>query len=171
MTNQATSERTWTVSWVDPALGMAAAPTLTGLEYLQAMARGELPGPPILSLMRMRAAEVAAGRVTFEAEPGEQHYNPMGTVHGGFAATVFDSAMTCAVLSQLPAGVVCTTLEFKVNFVRPITAETGTVRCVGEAIHVGSQTATAEGRLYDRYERLLGHATTTCLILRRPNAG
>ena len=102
----------------------------------------------------------------FAVEPAEYHYNPIGVVHGGVAATLLDSAMGCAVHSALPAGAGYTSLEIKVNFVRPLTAETGRVRCEAKLIHLGGRTATAEGRVVDEAGKLYAHGTTTCLIFR-----
>ena len=102
----------------------------------------------------------------FEVEPGEQHYNPIGVVHGGLAMTLADSAMGCAVQSCLPAGVAWTTLELKINLVRALTVDSGTVRCEGTVIHVGRRVATAEARLLDGQGRLCAHATTTCMVIR-----
>jgi uncharacterized protein (TIGR00369 family) len=158
--------RTRTINWEDPMAGAALAPTMSGLEYLRAMLRGELAPPPILPLLGMEFIEVEEGRAVFALEPDEYHYNPIGTVHGGVACTLFDSAMGCAVHSTLPAGTRYTTLELKVNFLRPLSRETGRVLCEGKTIHVGGRVATAEARLVDTAGQLYGHATTTCMIFR-----
>jgi uncharacterized protein (TIGR00369 family) len=160
------TERTRTVSWEDPAPGAEAAGGMSGLEYLRAMMGGGLPGPPIARLIGFGFVEVEEGRVVFECEPAEYHYNPIGSVHGGLACTLFDSAMGCAVHTELPAGVGYTTVELKVNFLRPITTYTGRLVCEGRAIHVGGRIATAEARLVDESGKLYGHATTTCMIFR-----
>src|SRR5215210_5840467 len=136
------------------------------MDYIQAIFRGELPAPPISELMGFRGVEAEPGRAVFEMTPGPQHYNPIGSVHGGIALTLLDSAMGCAVHTTLAAGVGYTTLEVKTNFVRPITAETGLIRCEGVVLHEGSRVATAEGKLTDDGGKLLAHGTTTCLILR-----
>src|SRR5688572_33237474 len=138
---------------------------LSGLEYIEAIFRGDLPAPPISELMGFRGVSAEPGRAVFEMEPGPQHYNPIGSVHGGVALTLLDSAMGCAVHTLLEAGVGYTTLEVKTNFVRPSTADTGLIRCTGKVVHRGGRVATAEGRIVDRDERLLAHGTTTCLIL------
>ena len=161
-----TTERTRTVSWEDPAPGAEAAREMSGIEYLRAMMRGELPAPPMAALMGFGFVEVDQGRVVFECVPAEYHYNPIGAVHGGFACTLFDSAMGCAVHTELPAGAGYTTVELKVNLLRPITAQTGRLLCEGETIHVGGRIATAEARLKDESGRLYGHATTTCMVFR-----
>jgi uncharacterized protein (TIGR00369 family) len=139
---------------------------LSGMEYVQAIANGELPAPPISELMGFRLVLAEPGRAVFEMEPGPQHYNPIGSVHGGIALTLLDSAMGCAVHTQLPRGVGYTTLEVKTNFVRPMTVDTGLVRCEGTVIHLGSRVATAEGKVVDSAGKLIAHGTTTCLILR-----
>ena len=164
MTSQ--DERTRTVTWRDPNLGAGALKRLSGLEYLRNMASGELPAPPMADLVGFSATEVEEGRVVFECVPAEYHYNPIGTVHGGLAATLFDSAMGCAVHSTLPAGAGYTTLELKVNLLRPIFISTGRLTCEGKTIHVGGRIATAEARLTDEGGKLYGHATTTCMIFR-----
>ncbi|MBA3348171.1 MAG: PaaI family thioesterase [Actinobacteria bacterium] len=140
--------------------------TLSGIDYVRAIFAGELPPPPIATLMGFRGVEAEPGRAVFEILPGEEHYNPIGSVHGGVALTLLDSAMGCAVHTLLDAGVGYTTLEVKANFVRPITAATGLVRCEGVVLHGGSRVATAEGRVTDSAGKLLAHGTTTCLIMR-----
>jgi uncharacterized protein (TIGR00369 family) len=158
--------RTRTVTWSDPAPALRAAQTMSGIAYLKAIQSGELPPPPIAALIGMAMVEVSEGRAVFSAEPAEYHYNPLGTVHGGIAATLLDSAMGCAVQSLLPAGTGYTTLEIKVNYLRPITSATGTVTCEGTIIHLGGRIATAEARLTDATGKLYAHGTTTCLLLR-----
>jgi uncharacterized protein (TIGR00369 family) len=139
---------------------------LSGIDYVRAIFAGELPPPPIAELMGFRGIEAEPGRAVFEIVPGERHYNPIGSVHGGVALTLLDSAMGCAVHTLLEAGVGYTTLEVKANFVRPILADTGPVRCEGVVLHAGSRVATAEGRVTDEAGRLLAHGTTTCLVFR-----
>ena len=139
---------------------------MTGLELLQAIAAGNAPGAPIAELMGFEPVEAEEGRVLFAAIPGPHHYTPIGTVHGGLAATLLDSAMGCAVHTTLPDGVGYTTLELKVNFTRPITSETGRVLCEGTVVHRGGRVATAEGRVIaERGGKLLAHGTTTCLLM------
>jgi uncharacterized protein (TIGR00369 family) len=159
-------ERTRTVSWEDPEALAEVGRGLTGLEYLRKLAAGELPRPPISALMDFSLVELGEGHAVFAVEPAEYHYNPIGIVHGGLAATLLDSAMGCAVHSMLPAGVGYTTLEIKVNFIRAMNAGTGRVRCEGKLIHLGSRTATAEGRVLGEDGKLYAHGTTTCLIFR-----
>jgi uncharacterized protein (TIGR00369 family) len=140
------------------------AATMSGLDLLTGMIAGRFPGPPIMQLIGFDLVEVAEGRAVFAGTPRFEHYNPLGTVHGGYAATLLDSCMGCAVHSTLPKGVGYTTLEFKVSLVRAITADTGLVRAEGKIITGGRRVATAEGRLTDAGGRLLAHATTTCLV-------
>jgi uncharacterized protein (TIGR00369 family) len=139
---------------------------VTGLEFLRAIGAGELPGAPIAELIGFAPVKVEEGRVMFAAVPEPRHYNAIGTVHGGLAATLLDSAMGCAVHSTLPAGVGYTTLELKVNFTRPITSDTGRILSEGTVVHRGGRVATAEGRVFSEADgKLLAHGTTTCLIL------
>ena len=139
---------------------------MTGLEFLQAIAAGDVPGAPIATLMGFEPVEAEEGRVVFAALPGPQHYNPIGSVHGGLAATLLDSAMGCAVHTTLPEGMGYTTLELKVNYTRPITTATGRIICEGTVVHRGGRVATAEGRVIaEDSAKLLAHGTTTCLIV------
>jgi len=161
-------QRSRLVTWVSPRVFMDAVRSgrfKSGLELLRAIQDGTLPAPPIAALMGYGPATFEDGRAVFECVPQEFHYNPLGVVHGGLAATLLDTAMACAVHTRLPITVAYTTLELKVNFIRAITVETGRVRAIGQAVHVGKRTAVAEGRLMDADERLLAHATTTCLLL------
>lgn len=159
--------RTLTISWEDPRRLAEAGRGMSGFEFLQKIVSGELPRPPIAALLDFQIVELQEGRAVFAVNPAEYHYNPIGVVHGGLAATLLDSAMGCAVHSMLPAGAGYTTLELKVNFIRAMTAETGRVRAEGKLIHLGGRTATAEGRVIDESGKLYAHATTTCLILRQ----
>lgn len=149
---------------MDPRAVAERGLRLAGIDYVRAIFAGELPAPPISELMGFRGVEAEPGRAVFEMTPGPQHYNPIGSVHGGIALTLLDSAMGCAVHTLLEPGVGYTTLEVKTNFVRPITADTGSIRCEGTVLHRGSRVATAEGRLTDAAGKLLAHGTTTCLI-------
>lgn len=157
------------INWISPQIYRQAVESgryADGLGLLRAIVTGELPRPPIAELLDYGPTLVEDGRTVFECEPQEFHYNPMGVVHGGLAATLLDTAMACAVHTKLPVTVSYTTLELKVNYIRPLTVKTGRVRCIGEVVHFGTRTATAEGRVVDAEERLYAHATTTCLILR-----
>jgi uncharacterized protein (TIGR00369 family) len=144
------------------------AATMTGLELLTGIMAGRFPAPPIAQLIGFDLAEVEKGRAVFEGTPALKHYNPLGSVHGGYAATLLDSCMGCAVHTTLPKGTGYTTLEFKVSLVRAISADTGLVRAEGKVISSGRRVATAEGQLTDARGRLLAHATTTCLVFELP---
>jgi uncharacterized protein (TIGR00369 family) len=161
--------RTRTISWADPHALAEAGRALSGLEYLRRIVSGELPPPPIAALMNFSISELSEGRAVFVVEPAEYHYNPIGVVHGGLAAMLLDSAMGCAVHSTLPTGAGYTTLEIKVNYIRPMTAETGRVCCEAKVVHVGGRTATASGRIEDAAGKLYAHGTTTCIIFRSPS--
>jgi uncharacterized protein (TIGR00369 family) len=158
--------RSRTITWEDPVAAAEGAAGMSGLEALEAIRDGRLPPPPIAKLLGMDPVVLAHGRAVFEATPDESHYNPIGVVHGGLAATLLDSATGCAVQSTLPAGMGYTTLELKVNFVRPITRDTGPVRCEGRVVHEGRTVATAEGRaVAQQTGKLLAHGTATCLVV------
>jgi len=157
--------RSRTFSWSDPGETLAGITTLPGLEALERTITGEVPYPPMAHLMGMQLVEVAHGRVVWEAVPGEEHYNPIGTVHAGFTTTLLDSAMGTAFVSVADAGTRWTTLELKANFTRAITAKTGPVRCTGIVVHRGRTVVTTEARLEDGEGRLLAHATSTILVL------
>ena len=158
-------DRTRTVTWQDPAGVGKARLTMSGAAFLRAIAERKLPPPPIANLMDFEMVEVGEGRVVFSVVPQEFHYNPIGVVHGGLAATLLDSAMGCAIHSRLPEGRAYTTLELKVNFVRAMTRDTGRVQGIGKVIHLGGKVATAEGSLVDGAGKLYAHATTTCLLM------
>jgi uncharacterized protein (TIGR00369 family) len=148
----------------DPVVAARDLAQLDGLTAMRAMIAGELPPPPFGVLLGFELVEVQEGRVVFAVEPGEQHYNPIGTVHGGLAATLIDSATGCAVHTTLPAGTGYTTTDVQVRFVRPITRDTGRIECVGEVVHRGRTLATAEARIFAG-DRLLAHGTASLLIL------
>jgi uncharacterized protein (TIGR00369 family) len=136
----------------------------SGLDFLNGILRGDLPPPPIGVLLDFVPVRVDNGLMIFQGTPGRQHYNPLGTVHGGYAATLLDSCVGCAIHSMLPAGKGYTTVELKVNFIRALTEKTGPIRAEGKVINVGNQVAVAEGRITDAQGRLYAHATTTCLV-------
>ncbi len=141
---------------------------MDGLTFLRAIRGGGAPPAPIATLMNFAIAEIDEGRVVFAATPDARVYNPLGTVHGGYVCTLLDSCMGCAVHSTLKAGLGYTSVELKVNFVRPLSEATGEVRAEGRVLSAGRQIATAEGRLVDARGRLLAHGTTTCLIFPLP---
>jgi uncharacterized protein (TIGR00369 family) len=136
----------------------------SGLEFLRDIASGVLPLPPIGKALNFFLLEADEGRVVFQGTPTFDFYNPIGTIHGGWAATLLDSCMACAVQTTLKKGQGYTTAEFKLNLVRPLTAQTGPVRAEGKIIHAGRQVATSEGRLFGPDGKLYAHGTTTCMI-------
>jgi len=152
-------------NWGEPGvIDRETMKTMSGLEVFAAIRDGKLPTPPIGRLLDFIAIEFEAGRMVFQGTPRMDHYNPLGTVHGGYAATLLDSCVGCAVHTMLPAGKGYTTLELKINYIRAMTEKTGPVRAEGRTISVGNQTAVAEGRLTDSAGKLLAYATTTCLV-------
>jgi uncharacterized protein (TIGR00369 family) len=159
--------RTRSFDWQDPAATAAAAAELPGLAVMQAIIDGTLPPPPIARLLDFEVLEVQDGRAVFAMEPAEWMYNPIGSVHGGIAATILDSCMGCAVHTTLEAGVAYTTTDLQVRYLRAMSDATGRVLAEGRVIHRGKRTASAEGRLFvESDERLLAHGTTGCVILR-----
>ena len=150
---------------VTPTHVMASMP---GIDFVRAIFSGKLPAPPIMQTVEPFDSTAEPGLVVFHSIPGFRHYNPIGSVHGGYAATLLDSAMGLAVHSMLPVGTGYTTLEFKISFIKGMTGDTGPVRSEGRTLHVGRRTATAEARITDAKGRLLAHATTTCLVFEIP---
>jgi uncharacterized protein (TIGR00369 family) len=163
------TERSRTITWDDPMTMPGRVGAASGLELLRRVATGELPSTPMARLMDIHLTVADPARVVFEAQPSDFHYNFSGAVHGGFAATLLDSAMACAIYTTLDAGQNCPTLELKINYVKAITRELGTVRGIGTLLHRGRTTALAEGRVETLDGVLLAHATTTCLIVRVAN--
>ena len=150
---------------VTPTEVMAA---MAGIDFVRAMFDGRLPTPPIMQNVEPFDSVAEPGFVVFHSTPGFRHYNPIGSVHGGYAAILLDSAMGLAVHSMLPRGTGYTTLEFKISFIRGMTKDTGVVRSEGCTLNVGRRAATAEARITDSKGRLLAHATTTCLVFEIP---
>jgi uncharacterized protein (TIGR00369 family) len=168
MTHMPPPSRTRTIEWHDPQALAAAGRGLPGRAFLDAIRAGNLPPPPVAQLLEFTLETIGDGQAVFALKPGEMHYNPLGSAHGGIIATLLDSAMGCAVHSTLPAGRGYTTLEIKVNYLRAVTQGTGPVRAAGRTIHVGRTTGTAEATLADAAGRLYAHATTTCLLFDLP---
>jgi uncharacterized protein (TIGR00369 family) len=150
---------------VTPTQVMASMP---GIDFVRAMFAGRLPAPPIMQTIQPFDTSAEPGVVVMYSIPGFRHYNPIGSVHGGYAATLLDSAMGLAVHTMLPPGSGYTTLEFKISFIRGMTEDTGPVRTEGKTLNVGRRAATAEARITDAKGRLLAHATTTCLVFEIP---
>ena len=157
--------RSRTLEWSDPVTTAAAGAQMSGLDYLRAVIAGDLGRPPISITMNMAVVELDDGRAVFSGEPGEEHYNPIGLVHGGYAATILDSALGCAVHTTLPAGVGYTSLGLEVKYLRPISRDTGRVLCEGTVVHRGRKQATAEARLTaEDTGKLLATGTSTLMI-------
>ena len=157
------TEKTFT--WDEPSAVLQKAATMSGLDALRAMRDGELPGPPIAALMSMGITEVEPGRVTFTSEPGEEHYNPIGVVHGGLACTLLDTVVGCAAHTMLAAGVGYTSIDLNVSYLRPITLSTGTITAVGEVVKTGRRVIFAKGTIFDADGRELATATSSLLVM------
>jgi len=142
--------------------------SISGLDLFRRIMSGEEPNAPFLNLIGARIAEVSEGRVVYKSTPGPQHYNPMGVAHGGYASTLLDSAMGCAIHTVCKPGTGNLTLELKVNLVRAITADVGELTAEGSIIHQGRRIATADGRIVDANGKLYAHANTTCMIVPIP---
>ncbi len=142
--------------------------SMSGFEFLQGILNGSMPIAHIGKTLDFFPVEGEPGRIVFQGTPGREHYNPLGSVHGGYFCTLLDSAVGCAVQSMLPKGVGYTTLEIKVNLIRAMTDKTGPVRAEGKIIQVGKQVGTAEGRIVDSNGKVYAHATTTCLVFALP---
>jgi uncharacterized protein (TIGR00369 family) len=154
-----------------PPVGVSTPEQLkecSGIEFLQRILAGELPPPPITATLDFTLVEVGPGRAVFQGTPRREHYNPLGSVHGGYFCTLLDSAVGCAVMSALPKGMGYTTLELKVNLIRALTDKSGPVRAEGKVIQVGGRVGVAEGRIVDADGKVYAHATTTCLVFPLP---
>lgn len=159
-------ERTRTISWDDPATGVAQAMNMSGYDYLQAMLKGDLPAPPLLKALDLQAVSFEKGVAVFSFIPQEFHYNPIGSVHGGVITAILDSAMGCSLQSLLPAGTGYTTLDLKINFLKAITLKSGQLTATGKIIHAGSRTALVEAQLTDETGKVYAHGLSTCMILK-----
>ena len=163
-------ERTRTYSWQDPKAHLPKAMQMEGLDYLQNMINGQFPPPPMAQTLNFWLAEVDKGYAVFECEPQEYHYNPIGVIHGGLAATLLDSALGVAVHTTLEKGMAYTTVQINVNLTRGIHNNIKKLRAIGKVIHSGRQVATAEARLVDENDKLYAHGTTTCLVFPLPSS-
>lgn len=160
------STRSLTLTWQDPVESAAKGMQLSGIEYMRAIVNKEIPPAPIAVLLDMGPVEIEEGRVVFSGRPGEEHYNPIGVVHGGYASTVLDSALGCSVHTTLPAGTAYTSLSLEVKYIRPITRGTGVILCESEVTFRGRRQAIAEAHLTAADTgKLLASGTSTCLIM------
>jgi uncharacterized protein (TIGR00369 family) len=158
-------ERTKTISWDAPQKNKRdAVASISGLDYLKAIKEFRISPPPVANLVGYKISEVDYGYAAFELNPAEYHYNPFSTVHGGILSILLDSAMTSSVLSTLSKDYSCTTVEIKVNFVKPVTAATGLLTCEARPLHVGKKLATVEGKIKDKSGDLYAHGVSTCAI-------
>jgi uncharacterized protein (TIGR00369 family) len=159
------AKRTRTYAWVNPLETAELGKTMSGYDFLHGILNGEIPPPPIAATLGFHPLSLEEGKVTFEFEPKEFHYNPIGSVHGGVISTVLDTVMGCALQSKLPQGVAYTTLELKVNFLRTVTHRSGKLIAEGRLIHHGKSTALVEADLKDESGNLLyAHGVSTCMI-------
>jgi uncharacterized protein (TIGR00369 family) len=159
--------RTRKVTWADPSATAAGVRNRTGLEFLAAIVNGAVPAAPIQATLGFELVAVEPGMARFRLVPGEHHFNPMNSVHGGVACTLLDSAMSSAVMTTLDERTGYSTADLTVHLTRPIHLDTGIVTAEGRVLHRGKRVATAEGRLTDVDGRLLAHATTTCVLMER----
>jgi uncharacterized protein (TIGR00369 family) len=160
------TDRKRTISWKDPQVSSRDAGAISGLDYLNSIKDGRIDPPPVAMLVGYKISEVDNGYAVFELNPEEYHYNPFSTVHGGIITTLLDTTMTASILSTLPKGISCSTVEIKVNFVHPITIKTEILRCEGRPIHIGKRLATVEGRLTDKHGNLYAHGVSTCSLFK-----
>jgi uncharacterized protein (TIGR00369 family) len=159
------SVRSRVVSWTDPEIGLSAAKSMSGLDYLRQVVDGRMAPPPITSTIGFAFAAVEEGRVEFVLEPAEYHYNPLGSVHGSVYAALLDSACGCAVHTMLPPGVGYTSIDLTVKFLRGMNSATGQVQCVGTVRNIGRRTALAEASITDHQGRLYATAVSSCMLL------
>ncbi|MCB8817076.1 PaaI family thioesterase [Desulfosporosinus shakirovi] len=160
-------ERKRTIVWDDPQINKRdAVSAISGLDYLRSIRDGKIGPPPAAKLIGYQLKDVDYGFAAFELHPGEHHYNPFATVHGGILSTLMDTAMTAAVLTTLPQNITCSTVEIKVNFIKPVTAESKLVLCEARIIHSGRKLATVEGRIKGGNDELYAHGVSTCLIFK-----
>ena len=158
------TQREATITWRDPADALAVLPDLDGIEFMKKIAAGELPGAPIAGHFGMDVLEVGPGTVTFRCRPDESHYNPIGMVHGGLVCTLLDSALGCATHTTLPAGTGYTSIEIKVNYLRPVTADNGPLICAGRVTKPGRRVTFAEGEVLDNQGKVVATASGSLLI-------
>ena len=157
-------ERTLTVTWEDPMISAAQVGDMSGLEYLQAIVDGRIPAPPIAKLMGFDIVSVSPGTATFSVVPHESQYNPIGTIHGGLMCTILDSVAGCAGQTTLPKGMGYTSLEIKVNYLRPVLKTSGKLTAVGTVTKPGRRAAFVDAIVTDESGKLVATASSTLLI-------
>jgi uncharacterized protein (TIGR00369 family) len=158
------TDRTRTFTWDDPKPGAAASQKMAGLDFLNAMISGEMPAPPIMQLMNIKMISAEPGKIIMHLPIGEYHYNPIGSIHGGVAATILDSVMGCAVHSTLPAGRVYSTLEIKISYLRPMSLALGAVTAEGWVVNAGRKAAFAEAKIIDAAGKIYATGSSTCAV-------
>ena len=163
MSNDAV-DRSRTIAWTDPLEVAARGREMDGLEFIRALIAGAVPPPPIVQLMRFQAVSADAGTVTFTCEPDESMYNPLGTVHGGLVCSLLDTVLGCATHTTLAKGLGYTSLEIKVNYLKPVLASSGTLTAVGTVTKPGRRAAFAEGQVFDASGKLVATASSTLLV-------
>lgn len=165
MDTPAAASRTRQTSWVDPRPTAMAGMGLAGLDYMRALLEGRFPAPPIAVTLGFELTEVSEGHAVFSCTPGEHHYNPIGSVHGGLVSTLIDSCTGCAVHTTLPKGMAYSTVNLSVDMLRPVAATTGPMRAVGKVVHRGSRIAIATGEVIaDKDGKVYARGQSTCLI-------
>jgi uncharacterized protein (TIGR00369 family) len=158
------TDRSLTVTWEDPSIGASQVKEMSGLEYLQSIVDGRIPAPPIARLMGFDLAEVSPGRASFTVVPHESQYNPIGTVHGGLVCTLLDSVAGCAAQTTLPKGMGYTSLEIKINYLRPVLLSSGKLTAVGTVTKPGRRAAFVDATVVDAEGKLVATASSTLLI-------
>ncbi|MFD2033772.1 PaaI family thioesterase [Belliella marina] len=159
------TNRKRTYEWMNPLETADKAKTMSGFDFLNSISKGETPLPPIAETLEFHPLSVEIGRVVFEFEAKEYHYNPIGSVHGGVISTVLDTVMGCTVHSMLPQGVIYTTLELKINFIKAVTIKNGKMKAEARIIHLGKNTALVEADLRDEQGHVYAHGVSTCMII------
>ncbi|MCU1403217.1 MAG: hypothetical protein QOG18_1145 [Microbacteriaceae bacterium] len=166
--SQPESVHSATFSWVDPRVALEQLPRLSGLEYLSRMAAGEIPGPPIASVMQFELKSVEIGTVVFECRPAEAHFNPLGTIHGGLSCTLLDTVLGCAAHSTLPAGTAYTSIDIAVSYLRPIQPHNGPLVATGRVVKSGGRVIFAEASIVGNDGKVLATATSSLLVFPHP---
>lgn len=159
------TEHTTIIRWQDPSTGLAVLPEMAGLDFMRKVAAGELPGAPFLTHFATQLTDVGSGTVTFRCQPDYSHYNPIGMVHGGLVCSLLDSALGCATHTTLAAGTGYTSIEIKVNYLRPVTADSGPLICTGRVTKPGRRVVFAEGEVVDNQGKTVATASGSLLVV------